>query len=1089
MFIFSFNMTQHLLLVVLIYSCSKTKAQGLHPPKLTVNPPVITETDSVTLNCQTPSSVSVTQCFFYFMRGKPAKTFSCLKTLTGTELLMMTNQNSPAEVEVTCFYFKVNQSPESSMSSIMIQSPRPKLTVNTPVITETDSVTLTCQTPSSVSVDQCQFNTLKGQRTFGNSSCLQTLTGTELMMVMTDQKLPAEVKVKCFYTVKFEQLFSRSPDSETSSIIINRLHSPKLTVNPAVITETDSVTLNCQTPSSVSVDQCQFNSLKGLRTIGNSSCLQTLTGTELMMMTDKKLPAEVKVKCFYTVKLEQLFSRSPDSETSSIIINPHPPKLTMNPSVINNTDSVTLNCQPPSSVSVGQCFFYTVSGGTVRELSCQDTLTGIELQLMAHQNSSAEVEVKCFYTVKLGELHFISPDSETSSITINCLHPPKLTVNPPVITETDSVTLNCQTPSSVSVTQCFFYFMRGKPAKTFSCLKTLTGTELLMMTNQNSPAEVEVTCFYFKVYQSPESSMSSIMIQPPRPKLTVNTPVITETDSVTLNCQTPSSVSVDQCQFNTLKGLRTFGNSSCLQTLTGTELMMVMTDKRLPAEVKMKCLYTVKLEHLISTSPDSETSSIIINRLHPAKLTVNPPVITETDSVTLNCQTPSSVSVDQCQFITLKGLRTFGNSSCLQTLTGTELMMMMTDQKLPAEVKVKCFYTVKLEQLFSRSPDSETSSIIINPPRPKLTVNPPVITETDSVTLNCQTPSSVSVDQCQFITLKGFRTIGDSSCLQTLTGTELMKVTNQRLPAEVKVKCSYTVNLGELQFISPDSETSPIIINRLHPPKLTVSLPLITETDSVTLNCQTPSSVSVDQCHFYFVREQTSTFVSCLKKLSGAELMKMTRQSSPAEVEVTCYYTVEKRGALHQSLHSNISSIIIQLAEIQSNMTQTMPTSTMVTVSESEVTTTEWISSNKTINPPPGNNRSGTLMWKLLVVVGGVGVTVGVISLCLALLCAKRDSGKSSHARPQANNSDDFLHMTSINHGGLLPADCNEDYHLVSPVPGGYGPTDCKRLNRQASQNESDTYHFYHSISSKPAPAPRHQPALNDMTYSTLQEH
>ncbi|XP_026204445.1 uncharacterized protein LOC113154443 isoform X14 [Anabas testudineus] len=822
MFIFSFNMTQHLLLVVLIYSCSKTKAQGLHPPKLTVNPPVITETDSVTLNCQTPSSVSVTQCFFYFMRGKPAKTFSCLKTLTGTELLMMTNQNSPAEVEVTCFYFKVNQSPESSMSSIMIQSPRPKLTVNTPVITETDSVTLTCQTPSSVSVDQCQFNTLKGQRTFGNSSCLQTLTGTELMMVMTDQKLPAEVKVKCFYTVKFEQLFSRSPDSETSSIIINRLHSPKLTVNPAVITETDSVTLNCQTPSSVSVDQCQFNSLKGLRTIGNSSCLQTLTGTELMMMTDKKLPAEVKVKCFYTVKLEQLFSRS----------------------------------------------------------------------------------------------------------------------------------------------------------------------------------------------------------------------------------------------------------------------------------------------------PDSETSSIIINRLHPAKLTVNPPVITETDSVTLNCQTPSSVSVDQCQFITLKGLRTFGNSSCLQTLTGTELMMMMTDQKLPAEVKVKCFYTVKLEQLFSRSPDSETSSIIINPPRPKLTVNPPVITETDSVTLNCQTPSSVSVDQCQFITLKGFRTIGDSSCLQTLTGTELMKVTNQRLPAEVKVKCSYTVNLGELQFISPDSETSPIIINRLHPPKLTVSLPLITETDSVTLNCQTPSSVSVDQCHFYFVREQTSTFVSCLKKLSGAELMKMTRQSSPAEVEVTCYYTVEKRGALHQSLHSNISSIIIQLAEIQSNMTQTMPTSTMVTgeisnipsytgisvsmpltsvkpasVSESEVTTTEWISSNKTINPPPGNNRSGTLMWKLLVVVGGVGVTVGVISLCLALLCAKRDSGKSSHARPQANNSDDFLHMTSINHGGLLPADCNEDYHLVSPVPGGYGPTDCKRLNRQASQNESDTYHFYHSISSKPAPAPRHQPALNDMTYSTLQEH
>ncbi|XP_026205865.1 uncharacterized protein LOC113155384 isoform X2 [Anabas testudineus] len=125
MFIFSFNMTQHLLLVVLIYSCSKTKAQGLHPPSLTVNPPVTTETDSVTLTCQPPSSVSVTQCYFYFMRRKPAKTFSCLKRLTGSEILMMTNRNSSATVEVTCFYLVVYQSPESSMSSItIIHSPQ-----------------------------------------------------------------------------------------------------------------------------------------------------------------------------------------------------------------------------------------------------------------------------------------------------------------------------------------------------------------------------------------------------------------------------------------------------------------------------------------------------------------------------------------------------------------------------------------------------------------------------------------------------------------------------------------------------------------------------------------------------------------------------------------------------------------------------------------------------------------------------------------------------------------------------------------------------------------------------------------------------
>ncbi|XP_033181872.1 uncharacterized protein LOC117152851 isoform X6 [Anabas testudineus] len=118
-------MDRYLLLVFLMYNFSEIKSQALQSPKLTVNPAVITETDSVTLTCQPPSSVSVTQCYFYFMRRKPAKTFSCLKRLTGSEILMMTNRNSSATVEVTCFYLVVYQSPESSMSSItIIHSPQ-----------------------------------------------------------------------------------------------------------------------------------------------------------------------------------------------------------------------------------------------------------------------------------------------------------------------------------------------------------------------------------------------------------------------------------------------------------------------------------------------------------------------------------------------------------------------------------------------------------------------------------------------------------------------------------------------------------------------------------------------------------------------------------------------------------------------------------------------------------------------------------------------------------------------------------------------------------------------------------------------------
>nr|XP_020515952.1 uncharacterized protein LOC110004793 isoform X2 [Labrus bergylta] len=93
-----------------------------------------------------------------------------------------------------------------------------------------------------------------------------------------------------------------------------------------------------------------------------------------------------------------------------------PPKLTVNSAVIKETDSVTLNCQTPSSVS--QCYYQTLSGETVRILSCQQTLTGSELLKMDHQSSSAEVKVECFYIVQIGDKHFPSPHSDTVSISI-----------------------------------------------------------------------------------------------------------------------------------------------------------------------------------------------------------------------------------------------------------------------------------------------------------------------------------------------------------------------------------------------------------------------------------------------------------------------------------------------------------------------------------------------------------------------------------------------------------------------------------------------------------------------------------------------
>ncbi|XP_050930314.1 basement membrane-specific heparan sulfate proteoglycan core protein isoform X1 [Lates calcarifer] len=758
-----------------------------------------------------------------------------------------------------------------------------------------------------------------------------------------------------------------------------------------------------------------------------------------------------------------------------------PPKLTVNPPVITETDSVTLNCQTPFD-SVSQCFFHIVKEQTVRVFSCLKTLPGTELLLMTHQSSPAEVKVRCYYSVNLGEFSYTSPHSDISSITINIPPPPKLTVNPPVIAETDSVTLNCQTPSSVSGSQCYFHFMRRKPSKTLSCLKTLTGTELLNITHQSSPAEVKVTCFYLVANHSPESNVSSISIQTPPPKLTVNPPVITETDSVTLNCQTPSSVSVSQCYIYTVKE-QTAKVFPCVKTLTGTELLN-MARQSSPAVVELTCYYTAEHRGGQYQSLHSNTSSITIQPLPPPKLTVNPQVITETDSVTLNCQTPFD-SVSQCFFHIVKE-QTVRVFSCLKTLPGTELLL-MTHQSSPAVVNMTCYYSVNLGEFSYTSPHSDISSITINiPPPPKLTVNPPVIAETDSVTLNCQTPSSVSVSQCYFYTLSGGTKV--FSCLKTLTGTELLNMANQSSPAVVKVKCSYAVKLGEKTPQSPYSDISSITINTVLPPKLTVTPPVITETDSVTLNCQTPSSVSVSQCYFYTLSEKAFRDFPCVKTLTGTELLLMAHQSSPADVEITCYYTVKLGEKTSQSPPSNISSITINnIVETVSTTVQSMSTLTMTETVTRETNTAGIVtltSANNTVKTASDSNVTVRWMWKVLVAVTGLGVTLGVTSLGLVLLCTKRRSGKCFNKRSQASVSGDIM-MTNTDYGRLLPPGNGEGYSMVSSVRDADGPSGSEKLNNWDPQNQdSDTYHMYSTISEEPAPS-----ALKDAGYSSLQAH
>ncbi|XP_039468174.1 uncharacterized protein LOC116323917 [Oreochromis aureus] len=190
------------------------------------------------------------------------------------------------------------------------------------------------------------------------------------------------------------------------------------------------------------------------------------------------------------------------------------PKLTPSRSEITETDSVTLKCEAPSSVPMSQCSFYSPTGGTVKELPCLTNLTATELLKMANLKSPATVKLNCFYTTQPGAPN--SPYSDFSSIIIQTPLPPKLIVNPLVITETDSVTLNCETPPSVSVPECYFYTSSGGIVNRFSCLTTLTATKLLELVHLRSPAEIKLRCSYTAQsgeLTSPYSNMSTIKVK------------------------------------------------------------------------------------------------------------------------------------------------------------------------------------------------------------------------------------------------------------------------------------------------------------------------------------------------------------------------------------------------------------------------------------------------------------------------------------------------------------------------------------------------------------------------------------------------
>ncbi|XP_064857781.1 mucin-2-like isoform X1 [Oncorhynchus nerka] len=239
------DMAGRLFLLILLFDTFQfLKAKDLPQPSLTLIPAVIKERDSVQLNCQTPPSVS--ECFFK-IEGKVEFTLPspCQQTLTGTLLVRWTGQSSPAEVKIQCQYSAKGsqfRSIYSELSTVTIQD-LPQLTVSSTVITETESVQLSCETPPSLPVSHCYFN-IEGEKNLPDSLCTQTITGTELLK-RSGPTFPAVVKVTCYYTVWKSHT---SPFSDPVSVTVQD-PKPDITVNID-----EDFNIICLIPGSVSPD-------------------------------------------------------------------------------------------------------------------------------------------------------------------------------------------------------------------------------------------------------------------------------------------------------------------------------------------------------------------------------------------------------------------------------------------------------------------------------------------------------------------------------------------------------------------------------------------------------------------------------------------------------------------------------------------------------------------------------------------------------------------------------------------------------------------------------------------------------------------
>ncbi|KAL3978277.1 translation initiation factor 3 subunit L [Sarotherodon galilaeus] len=362
--------------------------------------------------------------------------------------------------------------------------------------------------------------------------------------------------------------------------------------------------------------------------------------------------------------------------------------------------------------------------------------------------------------------------------------------------------------------------------------------------------------------------------------------------------------------------------------------------------------------------------------------------------------------------------------------------------------------------------------------KPQMSVQP---FDGESVLVMCELPGSVNDDtRCNLYFGEASRPVLNQAVLKNISTK-----TNQRL-------CQFDVSVADflrhLHYVQQKDASCDYTLenepNSLSPRSDRYSLTHILEKESPTTKVNSPCTMTTEfpklqkpESNPTSQKKTSESRATTTKSTSTTATAKPQQNTSPSTTVNSPSKSAE--SSLTAPRASTSTSTVDSPSEEVSRKINTKSSFTLTTAESSLSSFSVSTSTTSVISP------SGMKTLTVVLVVVGSGVTVGAILLVLALFRSKRRTEGYSLKRTRTSIQDDFVCMTNIDPGRMLPESDDGAYSVITSIPGASCATGGEKLNKQERKEQDfDIYHPYATISEKPA-----APVSQDMTYSMLQTH